>query len=1778
MSNSSGTILRSGRRVADRTSSVSENNSLPISVSTQDSSIRHSSGEPTLLSNSATTQDVRVVGEQFQGASPARQFPPSAHPSSVASEIPVASQSQLSHGNTSREHSSSVASEISVTSRSQFLNVSDTRQQPQIAPNISVASHSQFSGSDNRQQSEIFRPAVNQHFDTLRFHSNGPGLHNVGQSVPAQFYSGGTTGFGNIGQFTPAQQFYSGGTGFGNIGQFTPAQQFYSGGTGFGKTGQFAPTQQFDSGGSQAVSHQGFGSYNHLPSPSLGLPAQSHSQYNRNVTNQHQLVQPVLAHGFGNQPKLSAHEFGDDYLQRSLVNDVKKMIQHIKLPMLTDFDKWDQSLRLSLNEYDLDFLLDNPPGTAFPHNHVLCAIQSSDVNLISRRLKAHIFSSLSDDQKGLVSPNQTLSDLYQSLRNFFYGQTPSRNRLQELLQRLYSLKFERDARTFGMALIGLWRSVERADPVFASQHTHMVLRCFYDGLPPTYDAGFYPHHANIFDAIQHASDIEERNRRRGVTDSTPPLTSATAFAASTRPCPRCRVSGHHVADCPAAAPVPVTCIRCNEVGHYARDCPAPTPAPKATRRSASTRRGAGAHIAEVSILTEEAEYPFLSDEEADALMVTAASVPSTVSDITDTKTVPTAQSNTVSSNITDAAVSDVVQPHALDGAAAVFDAVSPLSAVHAFTAVSSTDDLLVYLDSCCTHSMTPWRSLLSNVQPLDRFVLINVANKQSMTCTHAGDMMIPIGGTDGEHLFLRRVLFVADLSKTLISTRSLANIHGVSTCFSPGDIVELRRSDTVLLSGSYHDGLPCLRLSPAASASANLADVPIINSYDRWHNRLGHIHAARLSKITSTMTSGVKITKSDFASRSLCSDCVLSKSTVKPLLTHPPSKPAQGPFDRLHSDRVEMSVFSLKGERYATVFLDDASLLIFAYFSAGKRTLPEMVNKAIVLGNTHFKRDVMYLRADNEYTSNAIKSLLDRVGAILELCVPHEHGQNGKAERIIRTLCEMMLAMLHHSGLPLCFWTFAFQYSIFILNRIPHGTKSMSAVEELFGSAPDLSFLRVFGCVCWAHVPKDVRAHKLVPKARQAIHLGRSQHHKAYVLLMLDTKRIVHRRSVVFDERSLFRDVQVDQSAFPVRLVPRPSKNLPATSSFLDIEKPDASCNITVTALHALHAVPGPVPAASALVTMKLVTPNTYRQAMQSPQRDQWLRAMRSELYSLIENGVYKLVPAPPGVRPLRSKWVFKIKRREDGKIDRFKCRVVACGYSQRAGVDYFDTFAPVIRYESFRVLLAYAAHLGVRMHSLDVSTAFLNGDLEEDVYMLPPSGAETLFEDKFDVADSLNDSSDHSAGTTNGAAVLSSHAVTTDAAATLVGPALGSFHDNSDMRKLSNAEIALMVRQHPTLAWHLLKGLYGLKQSPRQWHKALLKALQSLQFKACLSEPCVFVRTLTDGSLFLLGVYVDDMQMVCKDDELVASVKQSISTIFKCRDEGVATWVLQMRITYAADGIYLDQSQSIDAMLERFGMTDCNPAPTPMEVNAPLSKSQVPTTDPGRAAVKDIPYRQAIGSLLHLARSTRPDIVYAVNRLSRFNSGWGKPHWTAVQRVFRYLKGTRNLGIFFRQDCSMQLSAFVDAAYADCPDTRRSTYGFVTLLQGAPISWTSKLPAARTPACSTAEAEYVGMYFLCRELKWLRQFLNELGLPQQPTPVYEDNNACIRISKGEGLHQRTKHLDVKFHFVRTCVTVSDVSIQHVSTQDQLADIFTKPLPCPQFLKLRSLLVTPVPS
>jgi hypothetical protein len=339
-----------------------------------------------------------------------------------------------------------------------------------------------------------------------------------------------------------------------------------------------------------------------------------------------------------------------------------------------------------------------------------------------------------------------------------------------------------------------------------------------------------------------------------------------------------------------------------------------------------------------------------------------------------------------------------------------------------------------------------------------------------------------------------------------------------------------------------------------------------------------------------------------------------------------------------------------------------------------------------------------------------------------------------------------------------------------------------------------------------------------------------------------------------------------------------------------------------------------------------------------------------------------------------------------------------------------------------------------------------------------------------------------------------------------------------------------------------------------------------SLGFKRLESDYGLYVRGRGEG-MELVSVYVDDLLVAAQDLKAVERIKNALKGRFEMSDFGEATTILGIRIRrdWNAGTLTLDQTDYVNNLLVKFRQSNSKYCSTPMDKMAvPMSKAHCPMTERELAAMADVPFREVVGSLMHLMVCTRPDIAHAVSSLSRFLQNPREYNWDGAVRVLQYLHKTSHYELKYTRTADDpaiigDLRGFCDSDWAGDKEGFLSTAGWVFIMNGGAVSWQCK--RGKTPAQSSCDAEYVAEGMAAQEICHLRNVLSELNLePTDPIPLFSDSKSAIQITKNPVFHERSKHVALKYHFSRHMQADGRMSVQYIPTDRQVADALTKPL------------------
>jgi hypothetical protein len=354
-----------------------------------------------------------------------------------------------------------------------------------------------------------------------------------------------------------------------------------------------------------------------------------------------------------------------------------------------------------------------------------------------------------------------------------------------------------------------------------------------------------------------------------------------------------------------------------------------------------------------------------------------------------------------------------------------------------------------------------------------------------------------------------------------------------------------------------------------------------------------------------------------------------------------------------------------------------------------------------------------------------------------------------------------------------------------------------------------------------------------------------------------------------------------------------------------------------------------------------------------------------------------------------------------------------------------------------------------------------------------------------------------------------------------------------------------------------LRKHVYGLKQAPRTWFRTIPAYLRKIGFVPTISDPCLFIKKKTNGSLTcIISLFVDDIVLMTADDDIMHDIKDKLNRKWSMKDLGCIKAILGMKVVRNDAILQLSQTLYIDNLLKKYYTGNFRRADTPLDPGTKLFKGNVESVTNNK-----FPYREIIGALNYLSQCTRPDLTFAVSYLAKFSNCHNDTHHKAIMHVLRYLHHTREEGITYSTEWPLEPYGLSDATWGSDMENSRSVSGHIFCLGGGPVSWSSK--SQTTVALSSAESEYVAICSAAKEALHLKQFLPEIDDESYSAnhciTIYGDNTACIAIAREPVMHERQKHFDLKLHFVREGIYRKDINLEYIDTRINASDLLTKP-------------------
>ncbi|KAK7580680.1 hypothetical protein V9T40_001309 [Parthenolecanium corni] len=977
-------------------------------------------------------------------------------------------------------------------------------------------------------------------------------------------------------------------------------------------------------------------------------------------------------------------------------------------------------------------------------------------------------------------------------------------------------------------------------------------------------------------------------------------------------------------------------------------------------------------------------------------------------------------------------------------------------------------EVVFVADSGCTKFMVNDLSSFSACRQLEPAVPITLADSSSTSATHIGtvDLITNLG----RRIKFTDVLFVPELRRNLLSVRRIT-LQDYNVVFKK-DSVEISTDGDKLASGYVNNELYYVDFficsSEAVQSEAGLA-------YVQLHRRLGHLN---LAAIQSMKKNGLVNFQGDIPET--CEPCIRGKQCQLP---YPRSNiKMTRPLEQIVSDVCSADKTSYDGYAYFVTFLD-----VYTHFSAVYllKHKSEVFSKFVeyeAMVSAQFGTKIGSFLCDNgrEFINSDVRDFCKKKGIRMLNSVAYNHPSNGRAERLNRTLEDKAGTLLLESGMPKGFWSEAVLCANYLLNRCPTSSTGRVPAAEWYQQEVDYEKLRPFGCVCFVHIPKEKR-HKFESHSSKGVMVGYAP--IGYRIYNLESKKLQIARNIIFDEGKFYKDL------YPAEFVVERNCSEPDDSS--DDENCADGDDVSET------SSPSQSPPLRRSSRDKKLPPRFddyevtigYCEAMlvENPADPKWDEPKRAEMNCLHKFNVWDLVPRQPSMKVIRSKWALQ------EKPDKLKARLVAVGCDEKDAPSLL--FSPVVNMTTVKILLSTVVQKGILLHQMDVSSAFLHGNLDYDVFMEQPPG---FCKDK-------------------------------------------------------------------QLVCKLRKAIYGLKVSSRIWNKCINDFMvNSLNFTRSANDFCLYSKCIDKSYIYVL-IYVDDLLIASDSDVLISTFKSKIASRFNIVDLGKIKRFLGMEINYNEKSkvMTLSQGDFISKVAKKFNVENCKPVYTPIEHDLNLVRAKEINVN--------LPYRQLVGCLLYISIITRPDVAFAVNYFSRFMNSYSDEHFKYLKRVLVYLFHTKELKLTYTFSEKI-LACFVDADWASDKLDRKSVSGNVVTLFDNVISWSSKKQTCI--ALSSTESEYISLStFIHDSLFWLLAILSDFNIRvQQPVVIFEDNQSVICLSENPITSKRSKHIDVRFKYVKEMVLDQEIKLTYLPSNRQLADGFTKGLTRVNFEAFRAML------
>ena len=1113
-------------------------------------------------------------------------------------------------------------------------------------------------------------------------------------------------------------------------------------------------------------------------------------------------------------------------------------------------------------------------------------------------------------------------------------------------------------------------------------------------------------------------------------------------------------------------------------------------------------------------------------------------------------------------------------------------------------------ELNIILDSGATEHYTPNKHWLINYTPVYN-EFISVANGIKLPIEGVGSIPIILSN---QELTITKVNYIPSLKCTLISSKELAN-KGWTILFKDDmailshKLLKINYNCTWVLNAYYIRFKVNNNIIINYNNKALSQVVYTTNNSDLltlYHKRLNHLNKDYIIKTIKDFTiNNYNNSKNSLIKLDDCESCQLGKFheivSYKPLM--PPS------YNLTYFDIDVCGPFKVKGiinsERYFFTFTCRKSRVVWVYPIKFKSDVIEVFINFYKLIETQFNTLIKVLRLDNaaEFKSAKWTTFIKDKGILCEYTSPYTPAQNGIAEILNKYIIIRLISICREKQIPLGLWPYIVKAIIHIKNRTYNSIINKTPYEEITGTKPNIGYIRVLGSLTYSLIPKELRNGKLNNRANKGILVGFKSSNNYYIYIPKN-KKVINTRDIIIKEDLTYKDddynnnssnynysasnlLEDDYSSYNYTLNDKDTINdnstiennstINSNNSDIDELQQDQQDNTTI--------IVNTNSSDNLISQEELATIDELSQDYYITTRSRSRRLLNQEpsnqgslanklnnklaliaylesitkgdnIFSYAFNSQVENNNTSTNPKAL----IYKKDLKEDIIVKDPK------SYKEAHNSPYSDYWLKAEQAE-LNSLISNNTWTKVKSNTID-TISVIKPLKTRWVYKIKEYNDYYEFKARF-VAKGFEqlyglDYIDNYASVIKQIAWKLVFALAVNNKWLIYKIDMISAFTQGDIdinhlylnppegTNLSNNNYLLKLN----------KALYGLKQSARIWYFTLYNVLIELKFKVLNSENCIFINKDKD---IIICVYVDDLAIISPNIDTINSTIKSLETYFKLKNLGPVKDYLGIEIDYNINKGYLKLSQTkyISKLLDKYNMTDAKPTITPMD-----NKTAYKLIPNNKLATKETIkwFQGVIGSLLYLTLGTRPDIAYSVIKLSRYTANPSEEHIIAIKRVLRYIKGTMNYSInYYRSNDSHYISAYTDADYAGDLNTAKSTSGYIFYLANGPISWKSKLQTII--AQSTTEAEYIAINASAKEAIYIKSILGELGYYKQDKfPIYSDNNGALLLAKNPVFHERTKHISVKYHYIRDLIDKGIIDLIYINTSEQKADGLTKAL------------------